>query len=73
MGIQCKNKCESGQYKAMKNISVSIAYFIANRCTNCSDTKNHYWYLKWVNRCPCCGSTLRRKPKKSPSRERFIS
>ena len=72
MGLYCKNKCEAGKFKAMYNLPVKIAYIFANRCTECSDTKMHVWYLKWVNRCPCCGATLRRKPKKPNGRARFI-
>ena len=72
MGIGCKNRCESGRLQAMRNIPVGIAYYVANRCTECSEPKDHKWFLKWVKKCPCCGTTLRRKPKKSSGRQRFI-
>lgn len=72
MGIGCKNKCESGKFQAMRNIPVGVAYEVANRCTECSEPKDHFWYLKWVVKCPCCGTTLRRKPRKNAGRMKFF-
>jgi len=68
----CKDECrhESSEKRAMINLKPSIAYFKANRCSMCSESNNSVWYLKCVNKCPCCGSTLRRKSKHSVGRNK---
>ena len=71
MVYECKNCCKVEELKkAMINIKPSIAYLFCNLCSICSESNSNVWYLKWVNSCPCCGTTLRRKSKHSVGRQK---
>lgn len=57
--------------KGMINIKSSIAYIFCNLCSQCSYQGHSVWFLKWVNRCPCCDNPLRRKSKHRLGREKI--
>lgn len=65
----CIGSCSIDK-KGMVNIKSSIAYIFANRCSQCSVIGKSIWYLKWVKRCPCCQTILRRKSKHKIGREK---
>ena len=68
----CKDECRycTSEKKAMINIKPSIAYLVANRCSICSESNESIWYLKTLDKCLCCGTTLRRKSKHSLGRQK---
>jgi len=66
--LECKGKCD--EYKI--HINTANAYLKYGRCTTCSDVGKHVWISKSQIRCPCCNSILRRKPKKSEYRKKYI-
>jgi len=72
MGCECKGECihPSSLSRGMENVLPKFSYFVANRCTVCSESSKSIWFLKWVKHCPCCKSILRRKSKHSETRQK---
>ena len=68
----CRNSCVLGCTKSFDTITPSIAYFVANRCTYCSTNEKPIWYLKWVDRCPCCRHSLRKVSKHLKGRRELL-
>ena len=69
MPYVCKNNCILDNInKCMTNLRPCLSYKFANRCSVCSDAYKSVWYLKWVDKCKCCGTLLRRKSKHSAGR-----
>jgi len=71
MGLDCRGLCKKtkseGGYKFPRQGGNSLLYLKgAKRCQNCEGR-----YLQWENGifCPCCGSRLRLKPRKSKLKE----
>jgi len=65
----CKGLCDG---KCVKNTFNIYAYDNYNRCTICSDLRQHCWWPKAYHLCPCCGAKLRQHShQKKPMKRRL--
>ena len=62
MTFSCRDQCRRDcNMRGMQHLNPATAYRSASRCTTCSDIGDDIWYLKIINKCPCCSSRLRTK------------
>lgn len=66
----CKLSTDNGGYKFPRQGGNSLLYLKgAKRCQNCEGR-----YVSWNGIfCPCCGSRLRLKPRKSKLKEKVLT